>query len=665
MFKKSPFFYSMELLLAVLSCLVLAQSSSELSDKAMGSHAGQKYSLIIARPANASKNHAQELSWISAFAREFFAFRFGVLSQVIDPDTISSQLRGYDSYEEAPLSQQAYFSMAKKMGATHVLFPEYEADKSSKSLKFSLSLVSIDDPSSAIKGECTGAIDKPELCMDSCVTQVLATWGVSQEDYAAKFLRTSITGSGKCDKSAGSDLVAASLAKEPNHKRMAEDLKKCTGQDPQAFLMYYMGALEYAKANDFEDAGLLLKDLMFKLGPVYPSLYPRAARYFRLAEKFEDGMQMIKLCEGLNFQAEGLIVEKARLLEGLEDLEKAQQAYEDVLSIDPTNFYALSFLIKNYNHNKEFEKALKLTDPFLQNYPDNGKGFLEKGKSLVALGRFEEAQQPLTRAVVLLPKCPEPQILLGDCYQKKNDNSMAIQCYSKALLLSPENVAVHIKVARIYLLLNDPREALAGLKKIEKKFYDNAEVQKQIGFAEYRLGDNAEAIRDLNRAQNGEPDVSVFLTLGELYSKTGDLRQALDSYEKALKVEPGNSNAERNIRIVKSKMQGGGEETERNPALSSQPGQTGGFPVMTVIRVLTGVLCVGCIGGGYYMNKKIGDDQKSYSEAIKTSDVNSLHTTLENDQLFRNVFYGAAGVSGIGCAVTFVIPSKSNLPKGR
>jgi len=663
MFKKSPLFYSMELLLAVLSCLVFAQSSSELSDKAAGTHAGPKYSLIIARPANASKSHAQELSWISAFSREFFAFRFGVLSQVIDPDTISAELRGYDSYEEAPLSQQAYFSLAKKMNATHVLFPEYEADKSSKSLKFSLTLVSIDNPSSAIKGECTGAIDKPELCMDSCVAQVLATWGVSPEDYAAKFLRTSITGSGKCDKSAGNDLVSASQAKEPNHKRMAEDLKKCTGQDPQAFLMYYMGALEYAKANDFEDAGLLLKDLMFKLGPVYPSLYPRAARYFRLAEKFEDGMQMIKLCEGLNFQAEGLIVEKARLLEGLEDLEKAQQAYEDVLSIDPTNFHALSFLIKNYNHNKEFEKALKLSDPFLQNYPDNGKGFLEKGKSLVALGRFEEAQQPLTRAVVLLPKDPEPQILLGDCYQKKNDNSMAIQCYSKALLMAPENVAVHIKVARIYMLLNNPREALAGLKKIEKKFYDNAEVQKQIGFAEYRLGDNAEAIRDLNRAENGEPDVSVFLTLGELYSKTGDLRQALDSYEKALKVEPGNSNAERNIRIVKSKMQGGGEETERNPALSSQPGQSGGFPVMTALRVLTGVLCVGCIGGGYYMNKKIGDDQKSYSAAIKTSDVNSLHTTLENDQLFRNVFYGAAGVSGIGCAVTFVIPSKTNLPK--
>jgi tetratricopeptide (TPR) repeat protein len=659
MFKKLHILYLTSSIIALFCVSLFAQG--DMGEKKSAGRESAQYSLIIARPANASRTNPQELAWISAFAHEFLIFRLGVLNQVkvIDSDTLSEELRGFNSYGEAPLSRQAYFSVAKKMNASHVLFCEYEADKSSKSLKVSLSLLSTDDPNNAIKAECTGAIDKSDMCIDSCITQVLATWGIQPEDYAAKFLRTPITGSGKCEKAAGNALVAV---KDPNHKRIAEDLKKCSSQEPQAFLAYYIGALEYAKANDFEDAGQLLKDLIFKLGPIYPSLYPRAARYFRLADKFEDGLQMIKLCEGLNLQASNLVLEKALLLDKAEDFDKAQQAYEEVLSTDPDNYHALFFLMKKYNRDKDFEKSLKLSDRFLQTFSSDGPGFLEKGKSLVALNRYDEAQQPLTRAVVLLPNDPEPQILLGDCYQKKNDNALAIQCYSKAAILAPQNVAVHIKVARIYLLLNNPREALAGLKKIEKKFYDNAEVQKQIGYAEYRLGDNAEAIRDLNRcAQSGEPDVTVYLTLGELYSKTGDLKQSLDSYEKAQKVDPGNSNAERNIRLVKAKMQGRGDESEKNAALSAQPGSgasQGGLSTITVLRIVAGALCIAGVAGGYYMNKKISDDQPEYKASRTATEVGSLHTTLENDQLFRNVGYAVGGFSGVGFGVTFVIPSK-------
>jgi tetratricopeptide (TPR) repeat protein len=659
MFKNYRFPYSIGLFLA-LSGFSFAQDPVSINDKGAVGRESAKITLVIARPSTSSKSDLQELSWVPAFAHEFLLFRLGVINQIriVDPDTVAEQLRGFASYKETPPPKQAYLSFAKKMNATHVLFPEFQSDKSNKTLRFSLTAISVSDETNSLRGESVAGIDKADACLDSSISQLLKAWEIQPEDYAARFFRQPITGSGKCDKAAGNALMAASSSKEPNHKKIADDLKKCSGQDPQAFLMYYVAALEFAKANDYEDAGLILKDLIYKLGPVYPSLYPRAARYFRLCEKFEDGLQMVKLCEGLNLQSGNLAEEKAMLLEGLEDWDKAQQAYQDVLSSDPGNYRALLFLMKKSNKDKEFDKALKYADAFLQNYPSDGPAFLEKSKALVALNRFEEAQMPLTRAVVLLSGNPEPDVLLGDLYAKKNDNAMAVQCYTKALAVSPENVDIHIKIARAYMLLNNPREALAGLKKIEKKFYDNPEVQKGIGMAEYQLGDTAAAKRDLNRCvQSGQPDISVCLTLGTLYYKSAEYNKSLEMYQQALKLDPGNAIAERSIQTVKGKMQGTGGE--KNMVAGQSQGETsGGISAVTVIRIIAGAMCVGAVAGGYFFNSKISGLQTDYSNSHSTSTVNSLHTDLANHQLYRNILYGVGGLSGIGFGVTFAIPSR-------
>ena len=639
-----------------------AQDPVSINDKAANGRESARITLIVARPSTSSKSDLQDLSWVPAFAHEFLLFRLGVINQIriVDPDTLAVQMRGYASYKETPPSKQAYLSFAKKINATHVLFTEFQSDRSSKSLKFSLTaLPAADESNSSLRGESSAGIDKADAGLDSCVSQLLKAWEIQPEDYAARFYRLSITGSGKCDKAAGNELVAASSSKEPNHKKLAEDLKKCSSQDPQAFLMYYLAALEYAKAHDYEDAGLALKDLIYKLGPVYPSLYPRAAHYFRLCEKFEDGLQMVKLCEGLNLQSGNLAEEKAMLLEGLEDWDKAQQAYQELLSSDPGNYHALLFLMKKSNRDKEYDKAVKYADAFLQNYPNDGPAFLEKSKALVAQNRLDEAQMPLTRAAILLPGNPEPQVLLGDLYAKKNDNSMAAQCYSKALALAPENVDIHIKIARTYMLLNNPREALAGLKKIEKKFYDNPEVQKGIGMAEYQLGDTAAAKRDLNRyVQSGKPDVSVCLTLGTLCYKSAEYNKSLEMFEQALKLEPGNSTAERSIQTVKAKIQGTGGEKDLTMSGQSQGETSGGIRAVTVLRIIAGALTIGAVAGGYFFNSKISGLQTDYSKSRSTSEVQSLHDNMEKHQLFRNVLYGVGGLSGIGFGVTFAIPSK-------
>jgi len=81
--------------------------------------------------------------------------------------------------------------------------------------------------------------------------------------------------------------------------------------------------------------------------------------------------------------------------------------------------------------------------------------------------------------------------------------------------------------------------------------------------AEYQLGDTAAAKRDLNRyVQSGKPDVSVCLTLGTLCYKSAEYNKSLEMFEQALKLEPGNSTAERSIQTVKAKIQGtGGRRT--------------------------------------------------------------------------------------------------------
>ncbi|MBN2036520.1 MAG: tetratricopeptide repeat protein [Chitinispirillaceae bacterium] len=625
--------------------------------------------LVVARPKPSGKGTSKEMSWIAPFVHEYLCFRLSAVSgiTVVDPDTILRSVSGHLSYDQPAPSQSAYLSKMETTHTTHLLMTEFKLQKNNTEIEFSQKVVPTSDQSNVISIKSTPCgLEKPGECLDAGIKQLISGLSIDLPAHVKKFLDTRIAGSGKCDNSIGvSMLEASSSTDQKTHKRIAEELKKCSSKEEHALLSYYLSAKEYAKAGEFESAATILKDLIFKLGPTHAGLYPLCARYFRKAEKLENGYQIIKVCEGLKLITNDLVLEKALLLEAMEEDDDAAAAYREVLKFDPANYHALSFLMIKANNDDDATAAIEYANRFRELYPDDGRGDMEAGKAYLAVQQYPEAQKALTKAADILTADAQPRILLGDVHVQGYDYTSALDQYERALELAPENVDLFVKIARTCMLMGKPEMAVETLKKIQKKHYDNPGLQKTLGLAEYQTGDTVTARKDLIRyLRIGAPDREVLFVLGEIYDHAAEYAEALDSYEKAAALDKNDQTVQQRIASVKQKMEGGdyADKVRKKKERRDAALQRSTVSPRVVIRIGSAIACIGAAGAGYAMDWLMKKDYNIYKdydnnpEAQNTENVANLRKQIDDKILYRNVLYAVAGLSGVGVTITFVLP---------
>jgi tetratricopeptide (TPR) repeat protein len=590
---------------------------------------------------------------------------------VVPQDSLSAQLSasGSDNAGAAISGDQGlvkYLTIAKKMNASYLLNTAFMQDKGKKAVKLSLELIAVENQTTdtfAVNTPMENPVDNIEAVLDSCVNRMLLGGSISLLPREKKLLGINIVGSGKNARTIGAVLAGIKTLKGKEHENSAQDLKKIVNQDSKAYLAYYVSALEFAKAQRYEDAALMLRDLILKIGQNYPALYPLAARYFRLSEKNEDALQIVNMAQGMKLTTDALLLEKALVFEALEEVDKAESAYHEVLVCDSTNYDALLFMIKKFNKENRSYEALPMAKRITSTYPEKGIGYLELGKCLIGLKQTREAKQALEKATELMPDDGVSRLLLGDLCAADHDYKCALEHFKKAMTLNAQNVDLFVKTAQASVALGDASGALDMLKKVEKQFYDNPPFLKEIGIVEFQLGDTAKAQHDLNRfSENGGRDAEVFSILGTINENKNDLVKARGFYEKAQLMEPDNADVREKLAalIVKTNLaeKGPGQESGKlygNEARSS-PGKGHG---RIVFQISTGVLCLGSVAAGIFMDKQVSTNYSKYQTTHSVSETQSLHTKIDQDALYRNILYSAGGVMGIGCCVTFFIPSKN------
>ena len=632
--------------------------------------AQEKAVLMVARPSSSDRRSNPEFPWISSFVHEYILFRLGAVTEIklVNPDTLTSMISSYRSYKEQAVSESPYLSKFESVNASHLLMTECQIQKNNSAVQFSMKVVPARDQGNIITvNSSTCELSKIDECLDACITQVISGLQIEPSAAFQKFIKTKVAGDGKCDKTIGSAVLAVYGDKKQNPKNSADDLKKCANQGETTLLASYLSSQYYAKAGDYASAATILKDCIFKLGPTDAALYPVCAKYYHKTEKLENALQMIKVAEGLKLVTNDLIVEKALLLEAMEEEDDAASAFRDVLKFDPSNFNALLFLMHKANKDNDFTAALEYSNAFRQLYRDDGRGDLEAGKAYFAVQQMPDAQSALTRAADILTANAEPRILLGDVYAAQSNYSAALDQYERALDLAAENVDLHVKIAQTCLLMGKPEMAVETLKKIQKKYYDNAGLLKVLGLAEYQTGDTVGARKELSRyIQSGAPDHTVFFTLGEIYDNAGEYAQALEYYERAQALDPGDRVSPQRIADVKQKMSGSEytEKVKKKKERRESAEQRTRVSPRFVIQVGSGIVGIAAAGGGYFMNMLLKKDYTAYADfnnptenidAHKTERVAELHKSIEQKMLYRNIMYGVAGLCTVSVGITFII----------
>ncbi|NWH05948.1 tetratricopeptide repeat protein [Desulfobacter latus] len=162
----------------------------------------------------------------------------------------------------------------------------------------------------------------------------------------------------------------------------------------------------------------------------------------------------------------------------------------------------------------------KLKDPVIHQVELNvkkGLELIEKKEYKKALGVFE--------TLVIEKENPEFYYNIGYIKTAQNKHYEAIEAFSKATRLDRLFVKAYKAMAVVY-------RAMGAAEKVE----ECTRIAVEIYMDTDKLGKAEDMLNEL--LASGTDSLNVFNTLGVLYRKKGDIKEAMKQYKKALKVHP-------------------------------------------------------------------------------------------------------------------------------
>ena len=158
------------------------------------------------------------------------------------------------------------------------------------------------------------------------------------------------------------------------------------------------------------------------------------------------------------------------------------------------------------------------------------------------IGQAAQAMTFAKQLVDLEPKNPKAHFVLGNVQWAQGDTGAAEESFKRALKLDPANEEALFALGNL-LSSSDPEKARGYYKRyIEANGEGSAEVYYQLSLIDQRAGQAAEAIAELKKAIELEPDyVQARFALAQLYEVQRDTDAALAAYLELLPRDPHNT----------------------------------------------------------------------------------------------------------------------------
>lgn len=187
---------------------------------------------------------------------------------------------------------------------------------------------------------------------------------------------------------------------------------------------------------------------------------------------------------------------------------------------------------------------------------------IEKAKVLIQNKKFNEAEEILIKlndkyAVFELAKI---KLIQG------NDNE-AEKLYKQVLSLDENIYEATLELARIYARQKRTDLAMECYDKYTAKINNNIDVYKEIGRIQESLGNNIEAIRQIEKAKDLSPnDIATNFELGIAYREAGEDKQSAEVFKNMLEKDEI-----KNDKFLKNKTLNEYEISMRKEILESKP----------------------------------------------------------------------------------------------
>ena len=247
----------------------------------------------------------------------------------------------------------------------------------------------------------------------------------------------------------------------------------------------------------------------------------------------------------------GRLLQEALQYHRAGQMQKAEQVYRRVLSLDPDNGDAnhlLGLIACQFN---KIDIGIRLIRRAIQVNPGSVSALLSLGNVLMSQGDLEGAVSSYQRVLAIKPDFAEAHNNLGNALASRGDFDGAAASFRQAIAIKPDYAEAHNNLGNLYNSRGNLDEAIASYRQAIALKPDYAEAYNNLGTALTNHGDVDGAAAALHKALAVKPDYGeAYNNLGNLHKGQGNLEEAVACYRKSLALKPDDPEFHNNLGLA-------------------------------------------------------------------------------------------------------------------
>jgi tetratricopeptide (TPR) repeat protein len=341
--------------------------------------------------------------------------------------------------------------------------------------------------------------------------------------------------------------IYLSQKKRPEAEALLKDVLKLEPENADALMM--RARLELADNNP--DSAIADVRTVLKNAPESPE----ALLLFAHAQERSGGANLAldtyKKILDKNGNDLGALLGAARLNIQQNQLEDAQKLLEHARSLAGTNVEVAQLLVNLYARKQQWQKAFELCDQLTLNSNSAAVGYYLKGVVLLQKKDTNEGIESLKKALEKEPRAIEPLQMLISAYvgTKQADTATTyLEAYVKA---HPELIHAQELLGALYRQTGKLPQAQHVLEDVTKKEPKRISAYRELAQVYMDQKQPQQVGVLVNDAIKKNPDnIDLLLLQAQYAQSTGNNQLAVDSYEKALKLQPNSDIVKNNLAVL-------------------------------------------------------------------------------------------------------------------
>jgi tetratricopeptide (TPR) repeat protein len=192
---------------------------------------------------------------------------------------------------------------------------------------------------------------------------------------------------------------------------------------------------------------------------------------------------------------------------------------------------------------EQYKEAAVAFDKASQLDPKKEDAFYKAGWCYNDLGKYENAIDRLNKTVALNKNNHLAWQELGYAYKKTSKSELALSCLKKAIEIKPNYALAYKQMGDVYQNMDREDDAITAYKKCYANDEENDDACYNLGYIYNGKAEYTTALEWLNKANKIKEGVDVFNEIGFSNYKLKNNDEAINAYKGALKINSENGTA--------------------------------------------------------------------------------------------------------------------------